>query len=1126
MALTDLAMRILISADDKTEPGIRTARERIQSISDQLQKVETFGKRLLDIRLFAGWGQDAIRLADSYKTLQARLQLVSDTTQEFSRAQSELFGVAQRTRSSLESIYSVYGKLETVIKQLGGTQQQAIDTTETLSQAIALTSQGAAQDAAAILQFSQALGSGVLRGDEFNSVMENSPGLAQALADGLGVPITKLRGMAEAGQLTADRLVNALGSAAPKVAEQFAKLPTTVSGAMQQVNNAMLQFVGQANSVNTAVSVVSGALQGLANHFNSIANILMLLGGAYMARVVDGWFKSATAMATASQAAAAKAVADKAARDAAIALLQAEAQKAQASLQAAKATMDQARQQKALAATWWDSIAAAKQLRAATDQYYQAVNNAAGKQTALDKAVTGSTPKLTGFASILEKLRGLVSKAFVVSISIGAVSSFLEKLGESNETIRIFSFAWQAAIAKVMATLGHFLSLDFLSGGTPLAQKLEEIDRKFGDMAVNSTDAAQKIQQAEQQKAQATEQAALQQQAAFKQVQDATKALTAQLDADAKAQTASLQQALTDKLALLEVSNQMDQFVDTQRLQLKLQAAQAETAIAQDTANKKLALIDAEYQKELQAAANNAQRTKEIETEKRQAKLSVYQGLAEYYQGEVARLSQLYAQENQAAAKSRDDLKTLEANYQKELFDLNLKGKTDRQKLQAEEAEYRKQIQIVKNEYDKGEAADKEVINRALERAKELHGEIKTVAGEGSSAIYDAKKRAHEIYAIENRVLEDNAKAHQANAQMNKDALDSVSESLKTVRESITDIAEKLNRDYMMKIGIDDASLSAAQQTIADLTKPETKIITIQTVNAGESAAAQATGGLAGQPTGMPWRFAVGGFARKQGKLSGYGGGDKIQALLEPGEFIVRKEAVQKLGMPVLQTVNQGMLPIQRSKGGSVGAILEEELKKDRLEQIKKILGMAKVEASNRYFGWGYAGDTHDFRGLTKGSALLSEKVTKSRTMEKLRPLLAGIDSETKDQVNQLVENLPKLHINYTNRGRTQMLSETPMDVQRRDTAKNEGMVFNALLKKLGSGASFNLPESKMPAIKMPEIPSFEPSQTMSSPAKTINVQFKAPDGGQAVNAAFSTESDVNKMLDILKTSGMRVGAA
>ena len=401
------------------------------------------------------------------------------------------------------------------------------------------------------------------------------------------------------------------------------------------------------------------------------------------------------------------------------------------------------------------------------------------------------------------------------------------------------------------------------------------------------------------------------------------------------------------------------------------------------------------------------------------------------------------------------------------------------------------------------------------------------MAGESSSAIYAAKQRVVKIYEFENKLIKDNEDAQVKNLATTKAAIDNAAANLGKVRENITSIAEKLNREYLMQIGIDEGSLSAAQQTIADLTKPETKVITIQTVNEGGAAPAQATGGLAGFPTGQPWKLAEGGWARLFGKLSGYGGGDKVKALLEPGEYVVRKEAVQKLGVPVLQAINQGEIPVQRSTGGSIGEILDEELKKQRLAQIKQLFSRAQLEARNRFAGFGYQGDKMDFRGFTAGSTLLTNKVIKTTLAEKLRPILAGADAETSSQVQQLLNNMPLLH----DVGRYGQSSA--FDKQTKETARNEKLVFDALLKKLGNAdTKLNLPEAKFPALKMPEIklPELTPSQASSAPTTASipakhTVKFEAPDG-QSATASFNSEAEVYKMLDVLKSSGARVGLA
>ena len=91
---------------------------------------------------------------------------------------------------------ALYGKLQQAVRMLGGEQKDALTVTESISQALRLSGASATEAQSSLLQFGQALAAGVLRGEEFNSVVENSPRLAQALADGLNVPIGRLRKMA------------------------------------------------------------------------------------------------------------------------------------------------------------------------------------------------------------------------------------------------------------------------------------------------------------------------------------------------------------------------------------------------------------------------------------------------------------------------------------------------------------------------------------------------------------------------------------------------------------------------------------------------------------------------------------------------------------------------------------------------------------------------------------------------------------------------------------------------------------------------------------------------------------------------------------------------------------------
>lgn len=104
----------------------------------------------------------------------------------------------------------------------------------------------------------------MLRGEEFNSVVENSPRLAQALADGLNVPIGRLRKMAEEGRLTADVVVNALLSQKDKLATEYAQLPATVSQALERLRNALGQYVNRVDEATGFTSKLAAVLTWLA----------------------------------------------------------------------------------------------------------------------------------------------------------------------------------------------------------------------------------------------------------------------------------------------------------------------------------------------------------------------------------------------------------------------------------------------------------------------------------------------------------------------------------------------------------------------------------------------------------------------------------------------------------------------------------------------------------------------------------------------------------------------------------------------------------------------------------------------------------------------------------------------
>ncbi len=211
-----------------------------------------------------------VALADAWSQMEARLKLATAGTREYTIAQRELFAMAQRIGVPVQELTSLYGRLAAVVRQLGGDQRQALAITEAIAQALRISGAGAGQAQAALLQFGQALASGVLRGDEFNSVMENSPRLARALADGLNVPIGRLRAMAEQGQLTADVVIRALLSQKDRLATEYASLPVTVGQAFTRLENAFAQWVHRLDESTGFTRKLAAALDWLSENLDTV----------------------------------------------------------------------------------------------------------------------------------------------------------------------------------------------------------------------------------------------------------------------------------------------------------------------------------------------------------------------------------------------------------------------------------------------------------------------------------------------------------------------------------------------------------------------------------------------------------------------------------------------------------------------------------------------------------------------------------------------------------------------------------------------------------------------------------------------------------------------------------------
>lgn len=207
------------------------------------------------------------QMAEAATNVRARLALVLGPQGDMEAAIAGIGRAAAQSRGSVESTVDLYTRLARSTQEMGVSQDRLLGVTTTVNQAIRISGVEASAAQAALVQLGQGLAAGALRGEELNSVMEQTPRLAQAIADGLGVTIGQLREMGKAGELTAGAVVGALESQALTVQREFGRMPVTVADAMQSVRNELFAAVAAMNDA-------SGASGGLANLIMELANSL------------------------------------------------------------------------------------------------------------------------------------------------------------------------------------------------------------------------------------------------------------------------------------------------------------------------------------------------------------------------------------------------------------------------------------------------------------------------------------------------------------------------------------------------------------------------------------------------------------------------------------------------------------------------------------------------------------------------------------------------------------------------------------------------------------------------------------------------------------------------------------
>ncbi|HEL4101459.1 TPA: tape measure protein [Stenotrophomonas maltophilia] len=387
-----------------------------------------------------------ISVADNYANISARLKLATDGHKAYATASAQVFNISQRTATALDSTATLYARLSQSTAEYGITQQRQLALTESINKTFAISGASNVATANTIVQLSQALAGGVLRAEEFNSVVENSPRLAKALADGMGLSMGELRKHVNDGKVTVDQMVAALENQSSVIAAEFEQIPLTVGRAMELLRNSVTKFVGESSQELGASGGIAQGIAFLANNMQHLDQIAGVLAVALGSRLVVSLARATAEKITA--AAASRALAREELAAARIA-----EQQAAGRLSAARAGMSVA-----------GGVAAAEQAVAAAQ-----LRTAAAAQAA-SVALTAKAAAMRGLNAAMGAFGG------PAGLAITALSLFVAWAMNSNQKAQELSKTVTAGFQPAMRVLQEFNQQTANTSFAELSNTVETIE--------------------------------------------------------------------------------------------------------------------------------------------------------------------------------------------------------------------------------------------------------------------------------------------------------------------------------------------------------------------------------------------------------------------------------------------------------------------------------------------------------------------------------------------------------------------------------------------------------------------------------------------------------------------------
>lgn len=494
----ELVLRLLITARDTASGGLDRVRGSVEGIRESaaqaLAPLRSFAA-LITAAIGVGGAKEIIDRADAYTRLSNSLKVATQSEMERLAAEQEVARIAKDTRSDLETTAQLYARINQNRKAMNITERETASLTELISKGMQLGGASAQEYASATLQLTQAFGSGALRGEEFNAVVEASPELMRKLADGLGLAVGELRGLAEQGALTSSVVVRALLSQKDAIDEAYGKTIPTVEQALVRLNNEAVLFVGKLNEQTGATQALGAGLVFLAKNLDAVASVMGAAFAASAAKAVQSTTQFVTASVAAREAARQQAIAAEQQRVAALASAQGQVAAAQAAYNRALAEQRLAAQivalmqaelgygvtENELAAARTRAAAAATSATVATERY-------AAAQAALNAIQAPAAASAGIFARSLAFLAGPGGLILTAVASFGLLYAAFARQKQPTEELTQSVEQYSESLKKMSAAQAR-ASLDAMNRALEeQKQKAEEARQAYEQVAQGQKD--------------------------------------------------------------------------------------------------------------------------------------------------------------------------------------------------------------------------------------------------------------------------------------------------------------------------------------------------------------------------------------------------------------------------------------------------------------------------------------------------------------------------------------------------------------------------------------------------------------------------------------------------------------